>query len=89
MAIQPLQGLAKTQLMQVDDQVNGTAAALSSVPVHEPGSGDGEHAPAGVPLVRFVTVGLGATELQQWMRGGGRAAGWCEYVVPVGVARRE
>src|ERR1035437_5333680 len=69
MAFQPLQGWAEAQLVQVYDQVNGAASALSTVPVHEPGSGDGEHAPAGVPLVRVVAVGLGANEPQHRHQG--------------------
>ena len=58
MSSEPLDRLFEAEVVQVDDQVDGAAAAGAAVPVHELGSGDREDTLWGVPLALIVWVGL-------------------------------
>ena len=66
---QPLDGLRKAKVVQVDHQVDGAAAAPAAVPVHELGAGDQEHTPGRVPLALVVAVGLGSTQTEHRFQG--------------------
>lgn len=66
---EPLDGLGKAKVVQVDHQVDGTAAAPAAVPVHELGAGDREHTLGRVPLALVVAVGLGSTQTEHRFQG--------------------
>ena len=71
---QPIDGSLEVQVVQMDDQVNGPAAAPPQCPVHELGAGDREHARRGMPLAAVVAVGLGAAQGQHPFQGNGPQA---------------
>jgi hypothetical protein len=66
---EPLDGLRKAKVVQVDHQVDGTAAAPAAVPVYELGAGEREHPLGRVPLALVVAVGLGSTETEHRFQG--------------------
>lgn len=66
---EPLDGLGKAKVVQVDHQVDGTAAAPGAVPVHEFGAGDREYPLGRVPLALVVAVGLGSTQTEHRFQG--------------------
>ena len=66
---EPLDGLRKAKVVQVDHQVDGAAAAPAAVPVHELGAGDREHTLGRVPLALVVAVGLGSTQTEHRFQG--------------------
>lgn len=69
MIYQPLQGLAKAELLHVHDQVDGAAAPDALVPVDELGAGDRDNAAGGAPLGRVVGIAGGVQVRQdpgQW-----------------------
>ena len=66
---EPLDGLGKAKVVQVDHQVDGPAAAPAAVPVHEFGAGDREDPLGRVPLAMVVAVGLGSTPTEHRFQG--------------------
>jgi len=66
---EPLDGLGKAKVVQVDHQVDGTAAAPAAVPVHEFGAGEREHTLGSVPFALIVVVGLGSTPTEHQFQG--------------------
>ena len=61
---QPVEGFSKAEIVQMDDQIDGTAPAHPTVPVDELGPGDRENSLRGVPLALVVGIGLGAAKLE-------------------------
>jgi hypothetical protein len=66
--LQPTQGLGKGQLMEVNDQINGTASALVLMPVEELGSAHGKHAPLGAPFAPIEGIRDGVGDFQDWVQ---------------------
>lgn len=62
MAGQPLEGFVETELVQMDDQVDGAATAHPAVPIHELGAGDRQDSLRGLPLGLVERIGLGAPD---------------------------
>ena len=60
MAGQPVEGFFKADVVQMDDQIDGAAAADPAVPVDELGTGDREDTLGRVPLALVVRIALGA-----------------------------
>ncbi len=66
---EPLDGLGKAKVVQVDHQVDGTATPPAAVPVDEFGTGDREHSLGRVPLALVVAVGLGSAATEHRFQG--------------------
>ena len=61
---EPLEGVGKAELVQMDDEVNGAAPADTPVPVEELGAAHGQDALGGVPFAGVAGIGLGAGKSQ-------------------------
>ena len=57
---EPMQGVAKGELVQMNDQVDGATPADAVVPVEELGAAHRKDAAGGVPFARVVAIGPGA-----------------------------
>ena len=68
---QPVDGRFEVQAVQMDDQVDGATATPATVPVHELGAGDREHARCGMPFVFVVWIALTAAQRQDQFQGNG------------------
>ena len=62
MFLQPVQSFSEAAVVQVNDQINGSAATASMVPVDELGPVDREDSPAGMPLGPVERIGAGSPE---------------------------
>jgi hypothetical protein len=54
---QPLKGLAKADLLDMHDQIDGPTATPAQVPIHELGPIDRQHSPCGAPFGWVVRIG--------------------------------
>ena len=57
MSLQPIQGFSEAAVVEVNDKINGPAAAASAIPVDKLGAVDRKDSPRSMPLAQVVAVG--------------------------------
>jgi hypothetical protein len=68
---EPMQGVAKVELVQMHDEVNGPAAAGAALPIEKLGAAHGQHTPRRVPFARVVWIASGGGLGQEVFQGDG------------------
>ena len=60
MSLQPIQSFSEATVIEVNDQINGSAAADSAIPIDELGAFDREDSPGSMPLELVMPIGSGS-----------------------------